>query len=291
MEQVILYCKSYWGDLERTTNLYNSIQKYNKDNIPFYISISRNELELFKSHFPSHLLLIDEDICEQENLHNYQLRNVDVGRVVNHIRFNIWKTNLAKNYFCLDADAYFIRDFYISDFIFKDDIPYTQCTENEELFVFYNTFKEEFKKDIRKDWIDRSKQIAELFDVNGSKVLEFGPNPVLYNHKVLKSFYNDYLKPNTLTAEQVCTHIRQEYQWYGYYLLASQIIPLIPSKNWFKVYHYENQYEYDKKLNITEEKLKENYLGVIKQSNWYANSKGELKWGMKKTNKPFGLKN
>ena len=88
----------------------------------------------------------------------------------------------------------------------------------------------------------------------------------------------------------MCTSIRQEYQWYGYYLLASQLIPLIPVKNWFKVYHYENQYTYDQKLNITEKDLGEYYLGVIMQSNWHPNSKGELKWGAKKTNKSFGLK-
>ena len=156
--------------------------------------------------------------------------------------------------------------------------------------MFYSTFKDEFEKDIRLDWTNRSRQIVELFHINDSKVLEFGPNPVLYNHKVLESFYNDYLKPNNLTAEQVCTSIRQEYQWYGYYLLASQLIPLIPVKNWFKVYHYENQYIYDQKLNITEKDLGEYYLGVIMQSNWHPNSKGELKWGVKKTNKSFGLK-
>lgn len=290
MEKVILYCKSYWGDLERTVRLYESIKKHNKDNIPFYVSTSQRELNLFQQHFPNEILLTDEDICKQNNLHDYQGRRVDVGRVVNHIRFNIWRTGLAHNYFCLDADAYFIRDFYVNDFIFKDNIPYTQCTENEELFLFYSTFKDEFEKDIRLDWIDRSRQIAELFHINGSRVLEFGPNPVLYNHKVLESFYNDYLKPNNLTAEQVCTSIRQEYQWYGYYLLASQLIPLIPVKNWFKVYHYENQYTYDQKLNITEKDLGEYYLGVIMQSNWHPNSKGELKWGAKKTNKSFGLK-
>ena len=151
MEKVILYCKSYWGDLERTVRLYESIKKHNKNNIPFYVSTSQRELNLFQQHFPNEILLTDEDICKQNNLHDYQGRRVDVGRVVNHIRFNIWRTGLAHNYFCLDADAYFIRDFYVNDFIFKDNIPYTQCTENEELFLFYSTFKDEFEKDIRLD--------------------------------------------------------------------------------------------------------------------------------------------
>jgi hypothetical protein len=37
MENIVLYCKSYDRDLDRVIELSNSIKKYNKDNIPFYI--------------------------------------------------------------------------------------------------------------------------------------------------------------------------------------------------------------------------------------------------------------
>ena len=35
MENLVLYCKSFDRDLDRLINLSKSINKYNKDNIPF----------------------------------------------------------------------------------------------------------------------------------------------------------------------------------------------------------------------------------------------------------------
>jgi len=48
MENIILFIKSYRGDLQRCVALAESIEKYNKDNIPFYISVPTDDIELFK---------------------------------------------------------------------------------------------------------------------------------------------------------------------------------------------------------------------------------------------------
>ena len=45
-------------------------------------------------------------------------------------------------------------------------------------------------------------------------------------------------------------------------------IDFLPIKPIFKVYHYDWQYVEDKKRGIDNDKLKEDYLGVIIQSNW-----------------------
>jgi hypothetical protein len=48
MNDIVLYCKSYHKDIERVKILLNSIEQYNIDNIPFYISVPSQDISLFK---------------------------------------------------------------------------------------------------------------------------------------------------------------------------------------------------------------------------------------------------
>ena len=48
MYNLILYCKSYKGDVQILKKLKSSIEKYNKDNIPFYISCPKEDKQLFE---------------------------------------------------------------------------------------------------------------------------------------------------------------------------------------------------------------------------------------------------
>ena len=48
MHNLVLYCKSYKGDVQRVKKLKSSIEKYNKDNIPFYVSCPKEDKQLFE---------------------------------------------------------------------------------------------------------------------------------------------------------------------------------------------------------------------------------------------------
>jgi len=58
---------------------------------------------------------------------------------------------------------------------------------------------------------------------------------------------------------------------YGEALLKYGAIPLIAIEPLFRVYHYDWQYFLMKRIGESEDKLKENYLGVLYQSNWESN--------------------
>ena len=60
-----------------------------------------------------------------------------------------------------------------------------------------------------------------------------------------------------------------EIRWYGEALLQYQSIPLHPIEPLFRVYHTDWQYFTLRKMGETLEKLRENYLGVVMQSNWH----------------------
>ena len=124
MENIVLYCKSYAPDVNRVKNLLESIDKHNKDNIPFYISVPSSDIKLFQDilgNFPN--------IIEDESIHT----NTQgwVGQQI--VKSQFWKLNLCENYLCLDSDTYFIKNFYKSDFLYEDSTPYTICHEDKEL--------------------------------------------------------------------------------------------------------------------------------------------------------------
>ena len=107
MHNVILYCKSYSGDVQRVKKLKLSIEKYNRDNIPFYISCPKQDKQLFKDILgkENYTLLLDEDIITLEH-------PIDGWRSQQIVKSNIHKLKITENYVCLDSDAYFITDFY-----------------------------------------------------------------------------------------------------------------------------------------------------------------------------------
>ena len=48
MAKLVLFCKTFKGDFKRFKILKESVDKYNKDNLPFYISVPKSDLELFR---------------------------------------------------------------------------------------------------------------------------------------------------------------------------------------------------------------------------------------------------
>ena len=127
MDNIALYCKSFDRDLNLVSNLVESINKHNVDNIPVYISAPYKDLEKFQNVLPETRLIEDEAIYKSDA----------PGWVSQQIvKSNFWKLGLVKNYVCIDSDAYFIRDFYKSDFMFDEETPFTVIHEQKELFTW-----------------------------------------------------------------------------------------------------------------------------------------------------------
>src|SRR6266404_8950533 len=123
MVNLVLYCKSFHGDVERCRLLLESVKKHNKDNLPFYISVPKGDVKLFtdKLGIGGYILLADEEILGSNLAQSWKNQQI--------VKMLFWKTLLALNYVVLDSDSYFIRDFYIKDFIVYGEIPYTVMHE------------------------------------------------------------------------------------------------------------------------------------------------------------------
>ena len=258
MENIVLYCKSYAPDVNRVKNLLESIDKHNKDNIPFYISVPSSDIKLFQDilgNFPN--------IIEDESIHT----NTQgwVGQQI--VKSQFWKLNLCENYLCLDSDTYFIKNFYKSDFLYEDSTPYTICHEDKELMEW--ALRSNLGFDIQKSFQEDRDKVMNLFNRKGA-YYDFGPSPVIWNCKVWESLFENYMKPNNISYEQLIQFSPSEFTWYGEWILVSKIIPIYPKQPLCKVFHYGQQFQEAKLKGYTEEDFSKNYLGIIMQSNWKA---------------------
>jgi hypothetical protein len=65
MESIVLYCCTYARDLLRARRLADSVAAHNKERIPFYVSVPRRDLDLFRTHLGAGAA---EIICEEDIL-------------------------------------------------------------------------------------------------------------------------------------------------------------------------------------------------------------------------------
>jgi hypothetical protein len=255
MHKIVLYCKSYGPDVYRAKDLLESINKYNSDNIPFYISVPTADIDLFKRELgeSNYTLIKDEDIDPlNEGWKGQQI-----------VKSQFWKLGLCENYVCIDSDCIFIKDFKVNDFMFDNETPYTVCHEYKSFFEFMEKYPLNF--DPYESFAKERKQIMELFGRQGA-IYDFGPGPTIWSAKVWKSLEDNYINKNNLKFSDLIEANGSEFTWYGEWLLYSQSIRLIPKGPLFKNYHYPHQFEYDKHTNYTTDKISKLYLGIGLQS-------------------------
>jgi hypothetical protein len=264
MDKIALYCKSFSRDIDRVVNLVESIHKFNADKIPVYISVPSQDVTLFYQVSGNGVTIIeDEDIYDGDAPGWIQQQIV---------KSNFWKLELCENYVCIDSDGYFIKDFYISDFMYDDETPYTVIHEQKELFTWTVSKVNQLGFDPKVSYISDRQKIMDLFGRTG-KYYDFGPVPTIWSGKVWKSLEDNYITPNNLTWEQMLEYSPSEFSWYGESLLAFKAINIYPCEPIFKVFHYAQQLQEYIQNGITQEMISQNYLGIIMQSNFNANLK------------------
>ncbi|MCM2340605.1 DUF6492 family protein [Rhodoferax sp.] len=267
MKPFVLFCKSYSTDLKRLIRLAQSVQKFNTENIPFYVSVPLTEFPLFHDHLSSFnvTLLTDEEIIKSSTaIDTEQLLRMPGSLSQQVIKSEFWRLGLSTAYLCLDSDAIFIRPFVLADFMTPDGTPYTMMDEARELLG--QAMKRKSER-IVSDYIKEAEQVQQHFHRIG-RTYSFGPFPLVWHRAVWESLDTHYLKPKGMTFADAIALAPIESRWYGEALLAYQAVPLLPCQSLFKVYHYAWQYDQDRRAGITLEKLVPFYCGVLYQSAW-----------------------
>jgi hypothetical protein len=262
-----LFCKSYRQDLRRAVQLCRSVQEFNRDSIPFYLSVPTADMDVFTDSLKGLdvALITDAEIVgKNPRIDVDRFANLPGGKAQQIVKADFWRYGAAQSYLCLDSDSYFLRDFHRSDFISPEGQPYTVMHEAKELLHFAAL------SGMSRIARDRERECAEIMSIFGrhGRCFEFGPTPVIWSGRVWRDLDEKFLLPKGLTIIEAIDLHPGELRWYGEALLAFRSIPLLPIEPIFRCYHYEEQYYLYRKMGENETTVAGNYLGVCMQSNW-----------------------
>ena len=267
MNDLVLYCKTYSRDFLRLKRLLESIDQFNQDKIPFYISTPQDQragliaiLGDMNYHWVS-----DESIVAANSKAPQGIEKTRSGSLSQQvIKSEFWRLGISENYVCLDSDCVFIKPFSRSDFLASDGNPYTVIYQNKEFFqLAINRKHTKVVNNLERE----CKAVKTLFE-------RVGPNyycpcpPFIWSAKVWQSLDERYLKPRDLTFWDISTADHPETLLYLEALLNFSAIPFYPIEQLFRIYYYDWQYYLLRRQGETPEKLAKQYLGLIYQSNW-----------------------
>jgi hypothetical protein len=267
LNDIVLYCKSYRKDFLRLKRLLVSIEQFNRDEIPFYVSTPESDKELLTEVVGGkgyHWVSDESIIAANPRVDLDSTSGTPGGLAQAIIKSEFWRLGMASNYLCIDSDSIFIRDFRETDFIAPDCNPYTVLHQNKEFFQM--TTNRGYLK-VERDLRAEAERVQVLFGRLGPQYY-CAPAPFIWSAKVWQSLDQAYLIPNGITLWDAVTPKYPETLMYGEALLKYQAIPIRAIEPLFRVYHYDWQYYLCKRLGETTENLKQNFMGVIYQSNW-----------------------
>lgn len=240
--------------------LVESVEKYNKEKIPFYTSVPSSEVDMFKKEVPADVVEIisdDEIYPDIPPMRGWESQQI--------VKSSFWKLEICINYLMVDSDSYFIKPFGVSDFMYDDHTPYTVLHEQKDLFSWTSKNHQMLGFNPKDSFSKERLSIMDVFGREG-RVYDFGPGPVVWNYNVWCSLEEEYLKPNGLKFENLIQQMPSEFSWYGEWLLYRKDIDIMPMEPPFKFFHYFHQYQEYKDKGYELEHWAENYLGVVMQS-------------------------
>ena len=267
VSNISIFCKSYRNDLDRAVAMVESVQRFNRDSLPLYISVPKDDLGLFQDQIGMGdvVWLSDEDIVGVNPAIDQNVYRALPGHISQQIvKAEFWRVNPNENCLCVDSDSRFIRDFYTRDFLSEEGHPYTILHEGKPFLEFSlahgiqetELYFETMSQDMRKCFGRRGPSYS------------YNPFPVIWSRKVWSALAEKLEAEGGNILDAIVAH-PYESSWYGETLLKYRPIPLLPKEPIFKAYLYLEEYEHDRKLGVDETALARFYLGVVYQSNWY----------------------
>ena len=162
MHKIAILVVTYIEDIEYVERLLISYKEHNADNIPLYIVVPESDLETFEKFTDEGIELLALESITNDLVHDRSVFGFRPGYVNQQIiKLAFWEKRLCENYFCMDSDGEFIRDFFVSDFMYDNDTPFTILVEDNELAV-----EPEYYRDY---WKDREKLIRRIQEEVGLK--------------------------------------------------------------------------------------------------------------------------
>jgi hypothetical protein len=269
MTELALLVKSYKDDFEYAERLVKSINVHNADLLPVYIVVPDEDVAQFSVFASNTIQVLSENLFANHLVHE-ETAGFRPGYINQEIiKLAFWELGLCENYFCVDSDAEFIRDFDRADFMAQPGTPFTFLTEDRELKAepeyFVDTWQTRMKS-LEKIRVEIGYQGRWLLTVHGHAV---------FSGKVLQSFVTDFLNPRGWDYRDALAISPYEPTWYNTWLLHSGVIEIVPREPIVKTFHNSTQHLDYVMRDIDPEDLARGYIAVVVNSN-YSRGNGML---------------
>lgn len=257
----------------RARRMAESVQRFNKDGIPLYVSVPAKDLADFKAcldNIPVHFFT-DEQILAISRRANGELPGLFPPHLIQQLlKLEFWRTGVCHNYAWIDSDSYFIRPFATGDFFWDEETPYLIQDEYdpaEERQRMQHVPKKIREKRIR-NISELITRFRNLFDNAGPFVAFGGSTPIIWSCRVLESFNVDYLKSRNKNIYEILYEYPCETQLYGEYMHYCRPIELKPHPHMFKSFYHADDFYISQEMGENEYSLSKKYAGICIQSNW-----------------------
>ena len=266
MERIGILVKSYADDLEYTKRLVSSLHRHNVDRLPVYFVVPEKDVSLF-TEVVGHVGDVLSEAALAEHLVTEPTAGFSAGYINQEIvKLSFWELDLVDNYFCVDSDAQFIRDFSATDFMADASTPFTLVTEDADLQVERDYYSH--------TWITRAKSLDRIREAIGYEGI--WPLTVhghaIFSSTVLASFRNEFLAPRGWTYVDALKLSPYEPSWYNAWLLHHKPIEIIRRDPLVKTFHTPTQHLEYVLRGVTEQDVSRGFLAVVVNSNF---SRGE----------------
>ena len=261
-ESFAMLLKSYAGDFSSAQGMIESFHRYNVDKVHLYVVVPNADLELFSPLKSTTVTLLAEEQFSR-HLVSGPVHGLRVGYINQEIvKLSFWELELAENYFCVDSDAEFIRDFRVQDFMYDEQTPFSVLVEDKELEV-EPTYYQQY-------WQSRAAEIQHIADVIGwtSPVIRTCHGHTVFSAKVLRSFVQDFLTPRNWDYKDALAESPYEFSWYNIWMQFAKPIDIHAREPWIKVFHHEGHHLEYLMRGITTADIARGYLGIVINSSY-----------------------
>jgi len=257
--------KTYAADLQYAQRLVASFDLHNVDGIQLFCIVPEQDQHLFAPLASDTVTMLTEEsflkYFTSEAVHD--IRPGYINQEI--VKLAFWELGLADNYFCVDSEAVFIRDFGFSDFIAPDGFPYSVLVEDRELIVEPEYFE--------RYWRSREvnhRAIAETLSWQ-DPIIRTCHGHQTFSSIVLQDFKNQFLSPRGWSYLDALKVAPYEFTWYNLWLQKSEAIPIHQREPFVKVFHHERQHLEYIVRGVDTEDIARAYLAVLVNSNFSRN--------------------
>jgi len=263
MHKIAILVVTYIEDIEYVERLIASYRRYNVDRIPLYLVAPESDTGAFEKFVDDDIELLTLESITSDLVHDRSVFGFRPGYVNQQIvKLAFWEKRLCENYFCMDSDGEFIRNFFFSDFMYDSDTPFTILVEDNELAVepeYYRDYWREREKLIRLIQKEVGLVDTRMLTCHGFAILSC---------KVLESLHDNHLLPNNLTYHDLLRKAPYEFSWYNMWLQKDRTIPIEFREHIVKYFHHKNHHLEYLQRGVTLQDIARGYIGIVVNSNF-----------------------